>query len=823
MSRLFLALALALAVSVLSPAVAQQFTQPQASVAGPPTPHLPPPIQPINPATAPTPVVAVPKVNLTGKYVPNEILVKFRSGADNGTALSQLTQSLDLARFAPFGGSGWYHAISRSKSVPDLAAAFEARSDVAGLALSRIAHSDLGNLPNDTYYTQNLLWGMNQIFAGQDPTTQPPNYAWNEFPTCGSPPCLVGSSGIGVAVLDWGADLTHPDLAANLWNSPDFSTGSNPMIIEGSVLSCKAGTHGFNAYAFRTGGDYCTPNDLDGHGTYTAGIVGAVGNNNLGVVGVNWTTAIVPINIYPPGGGATTVDQANAIDFAIQANLNLSANIRVINASWGCDNDPSDPYSCTSSDEIPLHDAIQRAAKNNILFVTSAGDVGSCIDNSPTYAPPCLPLNYTQWPAYYANPSQYMPSVIAVAATNSADTFASYSNFGQQTVALAAPGGDGNGGPNNVLSTWLNGGYNSSWGTSASAPHVAGTAALMLSKCAGLETLGLKSAIVSGVDILPSLHNFVSSGGRLNAETSLRTCMLQSVSVSPAAGSAANQVITFTFNDPRGWQELQHVNFLINNVLDGRSACYVAYVPSGASSGSVYLVDDAGDAGGPYTGFVLPGNGSASNSQCTISGGQSSANGAGNTLTLKLNITFTASFAGSKVTYLAAQDTSNYNSGWQAMGTWNVPGGTLGSPSVASYSPATSTTVSPNTLTLKAVADNSANSPGVDVVDILINSALNGVNACYIAYSRTAGLFYLVNDDGSTVPAGIAQGSALSLGNQQCTIYGSGSSAVWTGTQLTVNVVVQFNTGFQGNTVAYVAARDTGTGNSGWQAMGTWQ
>jgi len=144
------------------------------------------------------------------------------------------------------------------------------------------------------------------------------------------------------------------------------------------------------------------------------------------------------------------------------------------------------------------------------------------------------------------------------------------------------------------------------------------------------------------------------------------------VSVSPFAGAATNQTFTFNFSDSAGWQNLAVTNILVNNFLDGRHACYVAFVPSGASSGSVFLVDDAGDAGGPYQGLVLPGSGSVSNSQCTIAGAGSSVSGNGNYLTLTLAISFSQSFAGNKVVYLAARDANN--SGWQALGVWQVPG-----------------------------------------------------------------------------------------------------------------------------------------------------
>ncbi|SPF49703.1 hypothetical protein SBA4_4150012 [Candidatus Sulfopaludibacter sp. SbA4] len=110
-------------------------------------------------------------------------------------------------------------------------------------------------------------------------------------------------------------------------------------------------------------------------------------------------------------------------------------------------------------------------------------------------------------------------------------------------------------------------------------------------------------------------------------------------------------------------------NILVNSAIDGRHACFLAFV---LSSNSVLLVDDAGDAAGPYQGLVLPSSGSISNSQCTINGAGSSVSRSGNTLTLTLSMTFSQGFAGNQVFYLAARN-STENSNWQEAGSVSVP------------------------------------------------------------------------------------------------------------------------------------------------------
>jgi hypothetical protein len=141
--------------------------------------------------------------------------------------------------------------------------------------------------------------------------------------------------------------------------------------------------------------------------------------------------------------------------------------------------------------------------------------------------------------------------------------------------------------------------------------------------------------------------------------------------VSPAHSSGTGQGYVFKFTDSYGWQGIEVTNILINNFLDGRQACYLAYVRSGATTGSLYLVDDAGDAAGPYTAMALPSSDTLQNSQCAINGAGSSVAASGNTLTLTLAITF-MNFSGNKVFYLAARN-STQNSDWQAVGTVTVP------------------------------------------------------------------------------------------------------------------------------------------------------
>jgi large repetitive protein len=129
--------------------------------------------------------------------------------------------------------------------------------------------------------------------------------------------------------------------------------------------------------------------------------------------------------------------------------------------------------------------------------------------------------------------------------------------------------------------------------------------------------------------------------------------------------------VTFTITDTSGYANLGVTNVLIADFIDGRVACYLAYAQG---SNTLYLVDDAGDGGGPFAGsMVLNGTGSIENSQCRIDGAGSSFTGSGTTGTLTLNVFFKEGFTGNHAVYSAARDSADgNNTGWQALGTWSV-------------------------------------------------------------------------------------------------------------------------------------------------------
>jgi subtilisin family serine protease len=284
-----------------------------------------------------------------------------------------------------------------------------------------------------------------------------------------------GNSDVVVAVLDSGVDYTHSDLVANIWTRPD-----NMPQYKDDELGTINDLHGFNA-----ADNAADPMDDNGHGTHCAGIIGAEGDNDEGIAGINWNVEIMPLKFMGRGGFGTTKDAIEAINYAIQRKRD-GVNVRVINASWG-----STAYSKA------LEDAIRAAGEQGILFVAAAGNDGGNNDKRPHY-----PSNYK------------LPNVISVAATDKTDALTSFSNFGTTSVHIAAPGRD-------ILSTWLKDSYREASGTSMAAPQVAGVAALILSVEPNIKVEKLRERLLKSVDKIDSLNGKIETDGRINAAKAL--------------------------------------------------------------------------------------------------------------------------------------------------------------------------------------------------------------------------------------------------------------------------------------------------------------
>lgn len=416
--------------------------------------------------------------------VAGEVLVKFTRPVPS-TDRVQFEQQLDSdisEQLVP----NLRRLRSRRFDVENLIAFFRTRNDVQYVEPNYIIRADDVTTPNDPSFSS--LWGLlnvGQVIGGQAGVAGADIHAtsaWN---------LSVGSTANVVAVVDTGVDYNHPDLAGNIWSAPSQFT----VTIGGANITCAAGTHGFNAIS-RT----CNPMDDNNHGTHVSGTIGAVGNNNIGVAGVNWIASIMGAKFLGANGSGSTSDAIDAIEFTIQAKQRFGdgANVRVLSNSWG-----GGGYSQALLDEI------NKANTNDMLFVASAGNSGENTSTTPAY-----PASYNA------------PNIISVAASDNRDQLAWFSNYGP-TVHLAAPGVL-------ILSTTRNDSYAFYNGTSMAAPHVSGVAALVLSECA-LNTAGVKSAILNNLQSVPALSGWVATGGRLDANAAIGSCATPPGPQPPAA------------------------------------------------------------------------------------------------------------------------------------------------------------------------------------------------------------------------------------------------------------------------------------------------
>jgi subtilisin family serine protease len=353
------------------------------------------------------------------------------------------------------------------------------------------------------------------------------------------------------------ADGGHVITAADLLRPMDTVT------IDGQLFDL--GTGGW-AYPGNTqDGDTAHPNDFigwnfvnntndpmddNGHGTHVSGIIGALGNNGVGVAGLNWSIQEMPLKFLDASGFGSTANAILALNFAVEKHSE-GTNIKLTNNSYG-----SGGLFGFSIFDQAQEDAIKATGDAGMLFVAAAGNdfVGHNNDTNPTY------------PATYK-----LPNIISVAATDSRDQLASFSNFGKTSVDLGAPGV-------NVLSTvplgsrlgfsvGLPDGYGFLSGTSMASPQVAGVAALLWSLHPDATFTQVKNAIVNGVDPIPALANVTKSGGRLDALKALLQlaggpAVIASTPAGDLTGSVSSLRLTFSVPiDPASFTTSKVVSF----------------------------------------------------------------------------------------------------------------------------------------------------------------------------------------------------------------------------------------------------------------------
>ena len=472
-----------------------------------------------------------------------EVLVKFR-----GVTPMQALRGMDVDSAEPVAG-GVQRLRSGRASTRDLVARLAARADVAYVEPNYLVR--VSTVPNDPLFVAQMGL-LNRERVGSDIHASD---AWD---------VTTGTRKTVVATLDSGVDYRHPDLAGNLWSAPAPFT----VVIAGRAITCPAGTVGFNAIRLT-----CDPLDDHGHGTSMAGIIGATGNNGVGVAGVAWTTSLMALKFIGPDGTGSYADAINAIDFAVQVRDTFAgtggADLRILSNSW-----TGEAFSQA------LLDAVELANSRDMLVVASAGNDSRDNDAHPMY------------PA-----SLGASNVLSVLATGVADALESYANFGLTSVDVGAPGV--------TFSTTLGGDYGLTFGTSVAAAFVSGAASLVLSHC-GLTVPELKSTLLDTAEPIDALRFVSASGGRIHLRRALDLCgggnSAPFVAItSPSQSSTFTEFSTITLaadaSDSDG--QVRSVEFYAGSSWIGRDTMSpfqisIGSLPVGSYQVTAVAIDDRG-------------------------------------------------------------------------------------------------------------------------------------------------------------------------------------------------------------------------------------
>ena len=425
---------------------------------------------------------------LAASYVPGEALVVFRKAPGDGVTAASVergSESFRLAALAAASGARVMQAYgalseagdgvfalvrSETKTAEQLVEDLRARADVLAASPNRI--SRIMREPNDPRYVSGELWGLAAIRAPE---------AWD---------AATGSTDVYVAVADTGIYAAHEDLKANL--ATEF---------------CRNFTQ-INEKTPAVPSDYA---DAHGHGTHVAGTIGAVGNNGLGITGVNWTTRLIALRVVGAGGAGLTswtMDAINRLTSLLRTRPQMK--VAALNLSLGFYADIAP--STVQSQRDPLW-LVYKILDNmdRTVIVVAAGNEGLEVGKPAPYDDPAYP-RYRPVPQFkkgdYCYPASFtgLKNLIVVGAAASNGGAASFSNWSPTAVSLAAPGV-------NILSTVFPNAsdpehpghtygslYGAMSGTSQATPHVAGAVALLASRYPNATASQIKDALLKGAD-----------------------------------------------------------------------------------------------------------------------------------------------------------------------------------------------------------------------------------------------------------------------------------------------------------------------------------
>lgn len=403
-----------------------------------------------------------------GRFDAQSVLVRFRDGNCASQVPDVLRQSALTAVETTQAGFGLVPGLCRLALPAPLTvetAIEQLRGVDSVLYAEPVYQIQISATPDDPRFDEQ--WGLHnegQSEGTVDADIDAPE-AWD---------ATVGSGQTIVAVIDTGVDYRHVDLAANMW----VNAGEVPNDgVDNDGNGFIDDIHGYD-FANHDG----DPLDDHKHGTHVAGTIAAIGNNGIGVTGINWNAKIMALKFLNAEGSGDTDDAILALNYAVANGAKISNN------SWG--------FSGGFSQA--LYDSIKAARNADHVFVAAAGNgnfIGIGLNNDTT------PF----WPASFD-----LENIVSVAAVDRNDAKAVFSNFGATTVDLAAPGVD-------ILSTVRNNAYGLSSGTSMASPHVAGVVALVRDLHPDWDYSQVVHHVLASVDPVSSMQGITTTGGRLNA------------------------------------------------------------------------------------------------------------------------------------------------------------------------------------------------------------------------------------------------------------------------------------------------------------------
>jgi subtilisin family serine protease len=420
---------------------------------------------------------------------PGELIVKMNGSIENGIMSdfageygAKVIEKFDLdgGIFKSFGGD-----MMRLK-LPAGISPFEAMAAMKGD--DRVAFAE----PNEVIYLDEVQDNQQAPPQGQQP---PANGEPNDLDaklwglkntgqtggTAGADTSAVGAwavtkgdgsaNGPLIAVIDTGIDYNHPDLVNNMWTNPGEIAGDGIDNDGNGVID--------DMHGYYPGGNSGDPMDGHSHGTHCAGTIAAEGNNGEGVTGVMQDARLMAVKIFSDSGRTTAADIVKGINYANRMGADITSN------SWGGGG---------------RSEAIYEAFKaNDALHVIAAGNSNYDNDKRDNF-----PSNYD------------LDNIVAVAATNHNDQRASFSQWGANSVDVAAPGRD-------IWSTvpTSKGSYGNKSGTSMATPHVSGGAGLIMSAYPDATNAEVKARLIHGSDKIASLNDISVSDGRVNFAASV--------------------------------------------------------------------------------------------------------------------------------------------------------------------------------------------------------------------------------------------------------------------------------------------------------------